>query len=40
VREQTETMQRERELLAAGKDIRDLMGARFRGAFSLRRESR
>ena len=28
VREQTETLQRERDLLAAGKDIRDLMGAR------------
>ena len=28
VSEQTETMQRERELLAAGRDIRDLMGAR------------
>jgi hypothetical protein len=28
VREQSETIQRERELIAAGKDIRDLMGAR------------
>ena len=28
VNEQADTMQRERELLAAGKDIRDLMGAR------------
>jgi hypothetical protein len=28
VSEQTEMMQRERELLAAGRDIRDLMGAR------------
>ena len=28
VNEQSETLQRERELLAAGKDIRDLMGAR------------
>ncbi|HUQ92786.1 MAG TPA: hypothetical protein VM120_13985 [Bryobacteraceae bacterium] len=27
-REQTETIERERQLLAAGKDIRDLMGAR------------
>jgi outer membrane murein-binding lipoprotein Lpp len=36
VREQAETIQRERELLAAGKEVRDLMGARNLHVFDVR----
>src|SRR5262249_7597343 len=35
IREQTDVIQRERELLALGKDIRDLMGARNLQVFDV-----